>query len=781
MLVYGFQPMTRVYINFDLRIQAENDGYLVTVEAPSTCKGKTYSFKLPYTPDDIEKLRRRINSFAPDTRREGGSHRPDSGLAADVKAFGKKIYDAMFGGEVGECVLQAIDRTRREQTQDEGGGYRFRLWLDEVPELWSVPWEFLYCTRYGRPLCRSEFTPFVRWIGDGPPAGELLVNKLPLRMLVLATDAGGQSLQVQDELNELCTTLKPLVTAGIAAVKVLEGRQATFNKWKQAWDEERYHVLHIIAHGGYDTSNKMGYLTLSTGAGSRKYLGDQIGEVLTNRPPKLAVLNFCEGAFAGDQNPMTGVAQWLARLGIPAVTAMQFSVTDHSALLFSEAFYRALARGRPVEVAVEKARGRIWSGFDEANGNTNEVEWATPVLFMRTDDGRVLDPAVVADIKIPDSERGAPRPALPVARPLGPDVPLDPASPFYIERPGEPEALELVRRGGGVTLIVSAPGKSGKRTLIKRLECAAVEAGKRVCRYDFSTDAPHPIGMENLCKALCRRLARDFLQCDRVTAGAMVKDYFADVYPEDINDECTRFIRETVLQPAQTGGMLVFLNTDELLRTPVRNQFFPLLQAWEKTERFGSSAPEVWAKLDIVLESAVDPPNFTDREAPVPFNAGHVVKLEDFDRQQVGQLHTLYGSPLTPGQLDAIWAKLGGHPYLTRRILFDIAERRIPGDMMFAEWAAEDGPLGDYWQSLCGPLNAAVDATFKPCGPAPGLYSAICDVLANGRVSDLQEAIRLCVIGVIKRPSFYGVEMRCRLYGDFFESHPLCSNRPPCT
>ena len=71
------------------------------------------------------------------------------------------------------------------------------------------------------------------------------------------------------------------------------------------------------------------------------------------------------------------------RQGIPAVIAMQFEISDPAALAFSQSFYQAIADGLPVDVAMVEARRGMFA-------EDNEVAWPTPVLYLRSPDGRVF-------------------------------------------------------------------------------------------------------------------------------------------------------------------------------------------------------------------------------------------------------------------------------------------------------------------------------------------------------------------------------------------------------
>jgi hypothetical protein len=76
--------------------------------------------------------------------------------------------------------------------------------------------------------------------------------------------------------------------------------------------------------------------------------------------------------------------------GIPAVIAMQFEITDQAAITLAREFYGAVADGYPVDAAMAEARKAIF-----ATGN--DVEWGTPVLYLRAPDGRIFDVAHLSE------------------------------------------------------------------------------------------------------------------------------------------------------------------------------------------------------------------------------------------------------------------------------------------------------------------------------------------------------------------------------------------------
>ena len=65
---------------------------------------------------------------------------------------------------------------------------------------------------------------------------------------------------------------------------------------------------------------------------------------------------------------------------------MQFEISDAAAIQFSTAFYEAVASGQPVDQAVALGRLAICS-------EVSDLEWATPVLYLRLPDGRIFAPS----------------------------------------------------------------------------------------------------------------------------------------------------------------------------------------------------------------------------------------------------------------------------------------------------------------------------------------------------------------------------------------------------
>ena len=163
---------------------------------------------------------------------------------------------------------------------------------------------------------------------------------------------------------------------------------ATLGSLQQALRRQTVHILHFVGHGGFDPQSEEGVLFFVDETGhSQAISGSLLGTLLHDHAAlRLVLLNACEGARTALTDPFAGVAQQLVRQGIPAVIAMQFEISDDAATILSGEFYGALADGYPVDAALGEARKSI---FLQEQG----LEWGTPVLYMRTEEGYIFDVA----------------------------------------------------------------------------------------------------------------------------------------------------------------------------------------------------------------------------------------------------------------------------------------------------------------------------------------------------------------------------------------------------
>ena len=249
---------------------------------------------------------------------------------------------------------------------------------------------------------------------------------------------------------------------------------ATLQALQRELRHNDFHVFHYIGHGGYDRASEDGVLALEDGSGrSRLVSGMELGTILADEMTlRLAVLNACEGARSSVDDPFSGVATSLVRREIPAVVAMQLEITDRAAITFASELYAALADGYAVDAALAEARKAIFA--DE-----NEVEWATPVLFMRVPDGRIFDVEAPANVHEPVPE---PEVALIAAEEQALEPVTDVVPEPVLDEPVVPEPE--TEPAGAVAAIEVAPVKVPGRLVAALAASTAVLAVAVVYPWD---------------------------------------------------------------------------------------------------------------------------------------------------------------------------------------------------------------------------------------------------------------------------------------------------------
>lgn len=111
---------------------------------------------------------------------------------------------------------------------------------------------------------------------------------------------------------------------------------------------------------------------------------------------------------------------------------MQFEITDVAAQLFSQDFYAALADNYPIDAALAQARLGVFA-------SDNDVEWGTPVLYLRARDGRIFDlPPATAVTPVAGAAHAPVLPPPPPPAPAATPVSTPPPAPAATPVPTQP-------------------------------------------------------------------------------------------------------------------------------------------------------------------------------------------------------------------------------------------------------------------------------------------------------------------------------------------------------
>ncbi|RKT07221.1 WD domain G-beta repeat uncharacterized protein [Streptomyces sp. 3211.6] len=356
---------------FQLEIIEADTNWIVS--CASECGEALIRVAAPYSETELQSALSRVElSLA-----KSYSSLPVRGAPATerpVREFGERLTQTVFQND----ISTQFDLCRREARR-QGAPVRILL-RTNGPHVASIPWEYLVDpSRDDYLALRVPIVRYLRLMNPAPP----LPLTLPLR--VLGITANPRDLPLLDGKREEGQISQALARYSSENVDVhwLPGDQ-----WQDLARELRFgswHVLHCVSHGGFDEERNAGYIQLSGADGTaKKIYASDFERLITDSPNlRLIVLNSCESAVSGSEDVFAGTAANLVRAGVPAVVAMQYEITDRAALVFASSFYERIAAGLPVDRAVTLAREDVKMDLDS-------LEWATPVLFLASDETRIF-------------------------------------------------------------------------------------------------------------------------------------------------------------------------------------------------------------------------------------------------------------------------------------------------------------------------------------------------------------------------------------------------------
>ncbi|NQV71874.1 CHAT domain-containing protein [bacterium] len=362
----------------ELRIEfrLESPG-VFSVDANSERGVSRSTFSLPFEPEEAGKLLRRTKSLLSD----------DSSLRSE-EHIGEILFDAL----VRDDLVSLFDRTLDIDDQPDVDGVRIRLVMnlddENTARLSAIPWELL-AKHKNRPLSTQARCWIVRHVDVDAPT---VVNQIhsPLRILVAVANPTG-TFDIDHSLVEKELGQFHSLFAERKDIEVTFVSNASVSSIREVLSQKDYHSFHYLGHGSFMRGSGKGFLYLEGDDGShavRKIDGLELGTLLRNHATmRMVVLNACKTAettFNTDYDPFQGVATALVKSGLPAVIAMQYVISVDAAVQFSKGFYSELFRSGKVDKAASAGRIEIF------HGNSRDVEWATPVLFMRTPNGRLF-------------------------------------------------------------------------------------------------------------------------------------------------------------------------------------------------------------------------------------------------------------------------------------------------------------------------------------------------------------------------------------------------------
>lgn len=297
-----------------------------------------------------------------------------------LKDFGDKLFHKLFPEDIRN--IYDISRFKHKKR-------RLKIvFTSMIPWVADIPWELAYDAKSDCFLSCADVR-FIRNVLTPTPANTIESKPGPLRILVVSAQPNGLgTLSIEEEKKGIKDSFRPLEDAGLVEVEVIAGATPSrLHECLRHPGNGEFDVLHFIGHGIFEEDTKTGYLFFEDEQGrARKVAASQFLDIVRGRNIRLIFLNACETGRGGRADYNRGVAMALARDGMPAVVANQYSVIDRSASLFSLHFYGCLAQGLPIGDSMREARIAIqYCGVEP-------MDWGVPVLFTSYPDARLCRP-----------------------------------------------------------------------------------------------------------------------------------------------------------------------------------------------------------------------------------------------------------------------------------------------------------------------------------------------------------------------------------------------------
>ncbi|WP_293082412.1 SUMF1/EgtB/PvdO family nonheme iron enzyme, partial [Moorena sp. SIO3H5] len=306
--------------------------------------------------------------------------------AQDTRKLGETLFEAIFD----DVLRQEFVNFYQEAVRDKKQLLRIELDIDEqtIPEVAALPWEFM-CLPDSANLGH-------RWLGTDPnivfsrrralwhSAPPIQLEKGEKLRIALAIAAPKDLGHVEyEDIKEALASLAQEQAERIELLPIVNPATPT------AIDnllEQQPHIFHFIGHGQMhnEAGEEVGKIALVKKVFKTASWMDaaSFSELFNRWSPGVVLLQACESGMLSASQAFAGTASKIVQMNIPVVVAMQYQVSNITAIQFAYEFYERLAKGEPVDIAAQNGRRTI--GLETGN---RKRDFATPVIFMRLEDG----------------------------------------------------------------------------------------------------------------------------------------------------------------------------------------------------------------------------------------------------------------------------------------------------------------------------------------------------------------------------------------------------------
>ena len=337
----------------------------------------------------------------------------------DLRVIGLNLYNILFGdGTIEEGFSKARkrfdDEYRREKTQGGEPELRMRLklvFMKEAEKLGTLPWEFLFVPGPDNDVEKGFFFAgqkteliLTRYVPESELVKGLQTESGRLKVLVVISSPQGVGTIDERETQPLIGKIKELPNA-----EVKDCRNLTYDQLSAEIGGFKPHILHFIGHGrpgelAFVLDKEAQEYDLDKGGEQETWIpGEQFRFLFNQHKPRLVFLHACKGAVPYSLEGFNSIARELVYAEIPAVVAMQYSISNQDAGKFARRFYQELGDGHDIDEAVKAGRLELGGLYPP----WAHPRFGTPVVYLQTDKAIVTPPKPVEARVPPAAETAA--------------------------------------------------------------------------------------------------------------------------------------------------------------------------------------------------------------------------------------------------------------------------------------------------------------------------------------------------------------------------------------
>lgn len=335
-------------------------------------------------------------------------------------------------------------------------------------------------------------------------------------------------------------------------------------------------------------------------------------------------------------------------------------------------------------------------------------------------------------------------------------VPLN--SPFYIRHNHLEELIYQELHKDGSVIRIKSPQKTGKTSLVLRLLAYAKTIPYHTVNLDFQ------LAEEGIFVSLNKLLlwfAANVSQ--QLHIPSMIKEYYNNDYiGEKVN--CTIYFQEYLLKQVNNPVVLVFNELNRLFECPaVAQDFLALLRSWYEEAKHNGGFKQL---RFILVHSTEIYINLNINQSP--FNVGLPVNLPEFTVEQIQHLANVHDlnweGKVGKNNAFELHALVGGHPYLIRLALYDLAMH--PDNSL--NYLLEQAP------TISGIYSTYLRGLLAQVTKNPELAAALQQLINNGGKARLNHllAYKLQSLGLVNINNL-DCTFSCDLYRKYFSYQNL--------